>query len=323
MIIMELPCCFMELINWILILGLVVFLVLCVIVKVTSDPHPNIAVYEQEKSFKVSKDSDEVKIFPSIDDPSEVDLSVIVPAYNEELRLPTMLDECLEFLNKRKSTYEVIIVDDGSKDKTTQTALEYVEKHGSDTVRVLTLAKNRGKGGAVRMGMLRARGENLLFADADGATTFSDLSKLEKCLEEITKEDEGVVCGSRSHLEKESIANRTAIRTLLMYGFHACVWIFAVKTVQDTQCGFKLIKRNTARKIFKTLHIERWAFDVEMLKMCEMLRLPVGEVAVRWQDIDGSKLNPLLAAIQMFKDIFLLWLRYAIGAWKLPEKKTE
>ena len=129
-----------------------------------------------------------------------------------------------------------------------------------------------------------SRGENLLFADADGATTFSDLSKLEKCLEEITKEDEGVVCGSRSHLEKESIANRTAIRTLLMYGFHACVWIFAVKTVQDTQCGFKvrssdqlividfekyfqLIKRNTARKIFKTLHIERWAFDVEMLKV--------------------------------------------------------
>ena len=125
--------------------------------KVTSDPHPNIAVYEQEKSFKVSKDSDEVKVFPSIDDPSEVDLSVIVPAYNEELRLPTMLDECLEFLNKRKSSFEVIIVDDGSKDKTTETALKYVEKHGCDKVRVLKLAKNRGKGGAVRMGMLRAR----------------------------------------------------------------------------------------------------------------------------------------------------------------------
>ena len=84
------------------------------------------------------------------------------------------------------------------------------------------------------------RGENLLFADADGATTFSDLTKLEKCLEEITKEDEGVVCGSRSHLEKESIANRTAIRTFLMYGFHTCVYMFAVKTVKDTQCGFKV-----------------------------------------------------------------------------------
>jgi len=323
MINMELPCCFMELINWILILGLVVFLVLCVIVKVTSDPHPNIAVYEQEKSFKVSKDSDEVKIFPSIDDPSEVDLSVIVPAYNEELRLPTMLDECLEFLNKRKSSFEVIIVDDGSKDKTTETALKYVEKHGCDKVRVLKLAKNRGKGGAVRMGMLRARGETLLFADADGATTFSDLVKLEKLLEEVSKNDEGLVCGSRAHLEEDSVANRTAIRTILMYGFHACVWLFAVKTVKDTQCGFKLIKRNTARKLFKSLHIERWAFDVELLKMCEMLGIPLGEVAVRWQEIEGSKLNPLLAAIQMFKDIFLLWLRYAIGAWKLPDNKDD
>ena len=101
------------------------------------------------------------------------------------------------------------------------------------------------------------------------------------------------------------------------------------------------MKRNTARKIFKTLHIERWAFDVEMLKvgrhdiavepepdtcyvqMCEMLELPVGEVAVRWQEIEGSKLDPLLAAIQMFKDIFFLWLRYAIGAWRLPDKKLD
>ena len=83
----------------------------------------------------------------------------------------------------------------------------------------------------------------MLFADADGATTFSDLTKLEKCLEEITKEGEGLVCGSRAHLEEESVAHRTAVRTLLMYGFHACVWLFAVKTVKDTQCGFKVRKR--------------------------------------------------------------------------------
>lgn len=83
----------------------------------------------------------------------------------------------------------------------------------------------------------------MLFADADGATTFSDLTKLERCLEEITKEGEGLVCGSRAHLEEESVANRTAVRTLLMYGFHACVWLFAAKTVKDTQCGFKVRKK--------------------------------------------------------------------------------
>ena len=85
------------------------------------------------------------------------------------------------------------------------------------------------------------RGENLLFADADGATTFEDLVKLEENLTKIEVDGQGIICGSRAHLEDESIASRTIIRTILMYGFHACVWIFAVKTVKDTQCGFKVI----------------------------------------------------------------------------------
>ena len=85
------------------------------------------------------------------------------------------------------------------------------------------------------------RGENLLFADADGATTFEDLVKLEENLAKIEADGHGLVCGSRAHLEEESIASRTVLRTILMYGFHACVWIFAVKTVRDTQCGFKVI----------------------------------------------------------------------------------
>jgi len=292
-------------------------------VKFTTSPHAIIEDFEQERTFRVSSEEGaDLAPFPSLDDSPQVDLSVIVPAYNEEERLPCMLVDCLTFLEDRKETfsYEVIIVDDGSSDKTSAVGLGYVDKYGSDKVRVLTLAKNRGKGGAVRMGMLKARGENLLFADADGATTFADIVKLEECLEKVAKDGQGIVCGSRAHMEEESIASRTILRTVLMFGFHACVWIFAVKTVKDTQCGFKLLKRKSAQIIFKTLHIERWAFDVEMLKVAEMLNIPIGEVAVRWQEIEGSKLNPISAAIQMFRDIFLLWLRYAIGAWKLPVK---
>ena len=89
---------------------------------------------------------------------------------------------------------------------------------------------------------------------------------------------------------------------------------------KDTQCGFKLFTRNSARILFKSCHIERWAFDVELLKIAEMLKIPMAEVAVQWTEIEGSKLNPLLASIQMFKDLFLLWLRYAIGAWKIVQK---
>ena len=94
----------------------------------------------------------------------------------------------------------------------------------------------------------------MLFADADGATTFSDLTKLETCLAELSKGEEGLVCGSRAHLEQESIASRTAIRTFLMYGFHTCVYMFAVKTVKDTQCGFKVrLSNNLFRNISDTV----------------------------------------------------------------------
>jgi dolichyl-phosphate beta-glucosyltransferase len=311
----------MDRLQLLLMVVLIILAIICILVKLTTKPFPNILNFDQEKSFRTSKSGSNLEDFPSLDSPASLKLSVIVPAYNEELRLPKMLNECLEFLEARTSSYEVIIVDDGSKDTTTEVGLDYVEKYGSEKVRVLSLSRNRGKGGAVRMGMLKARGENLLFADADGATTFEDVVKLEEKLADIEEDGHGVVCGSRAHLEEDSIASRTVIRTILMYGFHACVWIFAVKTVKDTQCGFKLIKRRTGQILFKTLHIERWAFDVEMLKIAEMLELPIGEVSVRWVEIDGSKLNPLVDAIKMFRDIALLWLRYAIGAWKLPSKQ--
>ena len=166
-----------------------------------------------------------------------------------------------------------------------------------------------------------SRGRHLLFADADGATTFSELAKMTSLMAKTENEEgHGVVCGSRAHLESDSIASRSLFRTILMYGFHLCVKMFGCRTIHDTQCGFKLFTRQTARIMFKSCHIERWAFDVELLKIGEMLNIPMAEVAVQWTEIEGSKLNPVLASIQMFKDLFLLWLRYAVGAWRIVEK---
>ena len=127
----------------------------CILVKIMTKPFPDILNLEQKKFFKPSKSGSDPEDFPSLDSPGSINLSVIVPAYNEELRLPKMLEECLEFFEARKSSYEVIIV--GSKDTTTEVGLGYVDKYGSDKLRVLSLAKNRGEGGAVRMGMLKAR----------------------------------------------------------------------------------------------------------------------------------------------------------------------
>lgn len=248
-------------------------------------------------------------------------LSVIVPAYNEEQRLPVMLDEALDYLDTRAKepsfTYEVIVVDDGSRDKTTQTALGYVDRWGADKMRVLTLARNRGKGGAIRLGVLSSRGQFVLFADADGATKFSEFAKLEAEIK--GKADDHVAIGSRAHLEEEAIATRSKFRTFLMRGFHFIVWLFAVRTVRDTQCGFKLFGRTVANTLFTAIHVERWAFDVELLYLCERLDVSIKEIAVMWTEIEGSKIVPVFSWLQMGKDVFFIFLMYIIGAWQAPK----
>uniref|UniRef100_A0A665VMF0 dolichyl-phosphate beta-glucosyltransferase n=1 Tax=Echeneis naucrates TaxID=173247 RepID=A0A665VMF0_ECHNA len=240
--------------------------------------------HEKEKYFVTS--SGEKEPFPSLHDPHSRELSVVIPAYNEELRMPVMLDEAMEYLENRQKqspsfTYEVIVVDDGSKDKTTEVALRYTRRYGADKVRVLTLVNNRGKGGAVRM-------ENM-----------------------------AISCGSRAHLEKESVAERSVFRTFLMYGFHFLVWFFCVRGIRDTQCGFKLFTREAALRTFSTLHVERWAFDVELLYIAQCLKIPIAEVAVNWTEIEGSKLVPFWSWLQMGRDLLFIRLRYFTGAWKL------
>lgn len=309
------------------LVGVAIFIavIALIIVAMSTKPYPDLGRYDSEKYFLNEKQ--EKCLFPSINDPASVELSVIVPAYNEEERLPMMMDESLEYLEERKKklksfTYEVIVVDDGSKDKTTQTAQSYCNKYGSDKIRVLTLAKNRGKGGAIRLGMFSARGRYLLFADADGASKFSDFTKLENEMKNMKKDssNRAVVCGSRAHLEEESIAQRSFFRTILMKGFHFVVWFLCVRGIKDTQCGFKLLTREAAVLLFSNLHVERWAFDVDMLFLAQYFNIPVGEVAINWTEIEGSKMVPVFSWIQMGKDIILIRLRYFLGAWKITEK---
>lgn len=319
---------FFTILAYLLGVAVLAVVTFCFVVYVKSETYPIIVTYDSEKYF-LDATSNEKCEFPSIRDAPSKSLSVIVPAYNEEKRLPVMLDECLGYLEDRREaaeggfTYEVIIVDDGSKDGTTKVGLAYCKKFGCDKVRVLTLAKNRGKGGAVRMGMLRSRGEILLFADADGATTFSEYLKVEKSLKSLCSDESdlsealAISCGSRAHLEQESVATRSLFRTVLMYGFHFLVWLFAVRGIKDTQCGFKLLTRRASRILFNSLHVERWAFDVEMLYVAQSLGIPIDEVAVEWNEIEGTKMTPILSWIEMGFDLFVIWLRYTLGAWRI------
>lgn len=260
---------------------------------------------------------------PFTDSVPLVYLSVIIPAYKEESRLHLALDSMLPHLKARaakesKFTWEIVIVDDGSPDKTTEAALKYCLKEGSDKVRVLSLDMNHGKGGAVKRGMFVARGQYLLMADADGATLFTDLDQLESKIQEIEKKGLGIAVGSRAHLEEADVVRkRSILRNILMWGFHFLVsFVGGITGIKDTQCGFKLFTRDAAKILFSNLHVERWCFDVELLFLAYKFQIPVAEVAVNWDEIEGSKLDTFWSSLQMLRDLFRIRLCYTVGVWK-------
>ncbi|XP_037126624.1 dolichyl-phosphate beta-glucosyltransferase [Syngnathus acus] len=320
--------CIFEILEALVFLAIVAVIVFVMVAHVTASA-ANLKRDEKEKRFVTSSGVEE--LFPSLHDPPSVELSVIVPSYNEELRLPVMLDEAMDYLENRLKrqasfTYEVIVVDDGSKDKTTQVALQYTKKYSAAKVRVLTLVKNRGKGGAVRLGTLSSRGRLILMADADGATKFADIEKVEAALKDLSSKqgDVAISCGSRAHLQEDAVAKRSFFRNFLMCGFHFLVWFLCVRGVRDTQCGFKLFTREAALLTFPSLHVERWAFDVELLYIAQCLNIPIAEVAVNWTEIGGSKLVPFWSWLQMGRDLIFIRLRYLTGAWKLhPAVKSH
>ena len=171
--------------------------------------------------------------------------------------------------------------------------------------------------------MLHARGERLLMVDADGATQITDLDKVDARLTECEHNGLGAALGSRAHLEDAAVAQRSALRNLLMHGFHCLVAALAVRGVRDTQCGFKLFTRRAAALVFRNLHLKRWCFDVEALYMLSAVRCPLAEVAVNWQEVAGSKLNILDSTLTMARDLFLIRLCFTLGVWRIEPTSTK
>ncbi|KAJ7504208.1 glycosyltransferase family 2 protein [Mycena galericulata] len=262
-------------------------------------------------------------------DPSSVDLTVVVPAYNETERLPIMLASTIDHLTspelKNKHTFEVLIVDDGSSDGTSTAALKLAAKYPKCDIRVVTLEKNLGKGGAVRHGMLFAGGKQLLMVDADGASRFMDLELLWDAMDKIAPENgAGVVVGSRAHLVKtEAVVKRSLLRNILMYGLHTILRIVGVGHIRDTQCGFKLFSRPAAQQIFPAQHLPTWIFDVELLLLAKQLGIPVAEVPIEWHEVAGSKLNVVTASLQMLRDLLIVRANHLLGRWKAVPAKAK
>ncbi|XP_014497037.1 dolichyl-phosphate beta-glucosyltransferase [Vigna radiata var. radiata] len=276
---------------------------------------------------------------PHIVDPATKYISLIIPAFNEEHRLPGALDETMNYLQQRtlkdsSFTYEVVIVDDGSTDETKRVAFEFVRKYTVDKVRVILLGRNHGKGEAIRKGMLHSRGELLLMLDADGATKVTDLEKLENQIHVVAKSEyhQGdssnsdprfrisdipvAVFGSRAHLEEKALATRKWYRNFLMKGFHLVVLLASGPGIRDTQCGFKMFTRAAARKLFSNVRLKRWCFDVELVFLCKRFKIPISEVSVNWSEIPGSKVN-LLSIPNMLWELVLMSVGYRTGMWRI------
>ncbi|CCX08568.1 nucleotide-diphospho-sugar transferase [Pyronema domesticum] len=247
-------------------------------------------------------------------------LSVIVPAYNETERLPAMLEEAINYLRTTLDSWEILIVDDGSKDRTCAVALEFADAHGleQDQLRVISLEKNRGKGGAVTHGMRHCRGEYAIFADADGASQFSDLEGLMKDLKRVEKEGYGIAVGSRAHMVKsDAVVKRSFVRNFLMHSFHTLLKTVGVRDIKDTQCGFKLFSRKAVKAVFEDLRTEGWIFDIEILLLAGYKGIPVVEVPVNWHEVDGTKVNLVSDSIRMARDLGVVRAGYAVGVYTI------
>lgn len=227
-----------------------------------------------------------------------IDLSVIVPAYNEERRLPPTLIDMIDYFDSSGLSYEIIVVDDGSSDTTSEVVRKFERVRGQ--VRLIKLARNSGKGHAVRVGALNSRGNRVLFADADGATPIKEAARLFAAL----NEGFDVAVGSRAVSSTDTKVSTVMYRKLLGRIFNRCVNLLILPGFADTQCGFKMFTRDAAQFLFHHQRSDRFSFDVELLFLARKVGFSIKEVAVNWTNIPGSKVNLAVDSALMLRDVF-------------------
>ena len=234
-------------------------------------------------------------------------LSVIIPAHNEANRLPDTLEQVLRFLDAQPFTSEVIVVENGSSDNTLAIAQKFAEQHK----RVRVLQSERGKGAAVKQGMLEAKGEYRFMCDAD----------LSMPVEEIAKfippvlEDFDIAIASRE--AKGAVRyNEPAYRHLGGRGINFLIQVLILPGLNDTQCGFKCFRANVAEDLFNLQTLPGWSFDIEVLFVARKYKYRVQEIPIHWYHDAETKVRALPDAIRMFQDIFRIRANALRGIYK-------
>jgi len=231
-------------------------------------------------------------------------LSVVIPAYNEEERLGASLHRIVDFLDSRQETFEVVVVDDGSADGTAEVASGFP----SPPLRLVRLPQNRGKGAALKAGVLASRGEWVLLCDADLSTPIEDVETLQSRAAEAE-----FILGSRAVADSHITQHQPVFRELMGKTFNGILRLLALVEERDTQCGFKLIRGDVARELFADLSIERFAFDVELVCLARDRGYTVVEQGVHWQDSANSRVDPIRDSLNMFGDVLRLRWRRLMG----------
>lgn len=238
----------------------------------------------------------------------EPELSIVIPAFNEELRLPETLSRISAYIRASQRVTEVIVVDDGSTDRTAAVANSFQGEIGQ--LRVVANNKNRGKGYSVRHGMMEARGRIVLFTDADLSAPIEEADKLLAPLA-----DHDVAIGSRA-LNRSLIS----VRQSVFREYAGMIFNFIVRAILrlpfvDTQCGFKAFRREPCRVIFEQQRIERFGFDPELLYLARHHGLRSAEIPVRWAHSPATKVSMWRDSVQMFVDVFVIRWNALMGRY--------
>lgn len=231
--------------------------------------------------------------------PSSPELSIVIPAFNEELRLPDTLDRVATYLKSSHREVEVLVVDDGSKDQTGAVAESFHSKIPG--LRVVANGTNRGKGYSVRHGVQEARGRIVLFTDADLSAPIEEADKLVDALQHFD-----VAIGSRAVNRSLITVHESPFREFAGIIFNKIVRLVLRLPFVDTQCGFKAFVRERCQILFEQQTIDRFGFDPELLYLARHHGLRAVEIPVRWGHSPATKVNMLRDSLQMFIDVFVI-----------------
>jgi len=236
-------------------------------------------------------------------------LSIVIPAYKEEERIHKILDAIIKYQESKNFPIEVIVVVDGSPDKTAEVVSEYKKKIPG--LEIIDRKENKGKGYTVREGVMATKRRYILFSDADNSTPIEQVDKLLK-----HKEDYPVIIGSR-YIKGGRLAHpQGVVRKLGGRVINLVIRMFAVRGIKDTQCGFKLFEHDAAKEIFKRMTFERFSFDIEILAIARRHKYKIKEAGIVWYDDPHSTVSPIKDGLKMIRDAWRVRVNLSKGVYK-------